>query len=86
MSNTQHAYLAFDLGAESGRAVLGRFQANHLTMEELHRFANETLQYNGELHWDIPRLWFEMQKGLALAVSTCGPRLSGIGLDTWGVD
>jgi rhamnulokinase len=86
MSNTQHAYLAFDLGAESGRAVLGRLQADNLTIEELHRFANEPVQYNGELHWDMPRLYFEIQKGLARAVSTAGPRLSGIGLDTWGVD
>ena len=86
ISNTQHAYLAFDLGAESGRAVLGRLQAGNLTIEELHRFANEPVQYNGELHWDVPRLWLEMQKGLALAASTCGMRLSGIGVDTWGVD
>jgi len=86
MSNTQHAYLAFDMGAESGRAVLGRLQAGNLTTEELHRFANEPVQYNGELHWDVPRLWLEIQKGLALAASTAGMRLSGIGLDAWGVD
>ena len=86
MSTTQHAYLAFDLGAESGRAVLGRLQAGLLTMEELHRFANEPVQYNGELHWDVPRLWLEMQKGLALAASAGVGRLSGIGVDAWGDD
>jgi sugar (pentulose or hexulose) kinase len=74
------------MGAESGRAVLGRLQAGNLTTEELHRFANEPVQYNGELHWDVPRLWLEIQKGLALAASTAGMRLSGIGLDAWGVD
>jgi rhamnulokinase len=86
MLNTQHAYLAFDMGAESGRAVLGSLQADNLTIEELHRFPNEPVQYNGELHWDVPRLWLEMQKGLALATSTRGIKLSGIGVDTWGVD
>jgi rhamnulokinase len=78
--------LAFDLGAESGRAVLGSLQADNLTIEELRRFPNEPVQYNGELHWDVPRLWLEMQKALALAASTRGIKLSGIGVDTWGVD
>jgi rhamnulokinase len=55
-------------------------------MEEVYRFPNEPVQYNGELHWDAPRLWLEMQKGLALAASTCGTALSGIGVDTWGLD
>lgn len=79
-------YLAFDLGAESGRAMLGRCTGGKLQLEEVHRFANEPVQYNGERHWDVARLWFDMQKGLARAAAAAGGRLSGIGVDTWGVD
>jgi rhamnulokinase len=76
-------YLAFDLGAESGRAVLGRLQAGILTTEELHRFPNEPVEYGGSLHWDVARLWFEVRK----ALSSVGKReLAAIGVDAWGVD
>ena len=51
--------------------------------QEIHRFANEPVDYGGTLHWDAPRIWFEMRQALA-AVDV--PRLSGIGVDTWGVD
>lgn len=81
-----YAYLAFDLGAESGRAVLGRFQSGTLSFEEVHRFLNEPVQYNGELHWDVARLWLEIQRALSLVGSKLGVKLDGIGLDTWGVD
>ena len=76
-------YLAFDLGAESGRAVLGRLRAGILTIEETHRFPNEPVEYGGSLHWDMPRLWLEVQKGLTKISDTS---LTGIGVDTWGVD
>lgn len=76
-------YLALDLGAESGRAVLGRLQRGILSMEELHRFRNEPVEYGGSLHWDVARLWLEIRKAL-----TCVEQrsLGGIGVDTWGVD
>ena len=77
------AYLAFDLGAESGRAVLGRLQSGVLSINEIHRFANEPVEYSGSLHWDIPRLWLEMRRALLRLDKT---ELSGIGVDTWGVD
>ena len=76
-------YLAFDLGAESGRAVLGRLRAGILTIEEVHRFPNEPVEYGGSLHWDTPRLWLEIRKSLTKLADTS---LSGIGVDTWGVD
>jgi rhamnulokinase len=79
-------YLALDLGAESGRAMLGRCGGRTLQLEEVHRFANEPVQYNGEKHWDVCRLWLDMQKGLSRATAAAGGRLSGIGVDTWGVD
>jgi rhamnulokinase len=76
-------YLAFDLGAESGRAFLGSLQDGKLDIHEIHRFANEPVEYGGRMHWDAPRIWFEMRRALA-AVDV--PRLAGIGVDAWGVD
>src|SRR5262249_44739712 len=75
--------LAFDFGAESGRAVLGHLHAGIITTEEVHRFANEPVEYAGSLHWDVARLWFEIRKALAHLEEV---RLKGIGVDTWGVD
>ena len=76
-------FLAFDLGAESGRAILGQLHAGALTITELYRFANEPVRYNGELHWDVSRLWLEMQRSLDCLA---GPALDSIGVDTWGCD
>jgi rhamnulokinase len=83
MPDGSKTYLAFDLGAESGRAVLGRVDRGVITTEELHRFPNEPVEYGGSLHWDVPRLWFEMRKALRESREI---QLSGIGVDTWGVD
>src|SRR5579871_5933367 len=76
-------YLAFDLGAESGRAVLGKLQSGILTTEEVHRFPNGPIEMHGSQRWDVSRLWSEMRKALA---SLDGTRLESIGVDTWGVD
>ena len=76
-------YLAFDFGAESGRAVLAHLQTGILTTEEVHRFRNEPVEYSGSLHWDVPRLWFEVRKALARVEQM---ELAGIGVDAWGVD
>jgi rhamnulokinase len=76
-------YLAFDFGAESGRAVLAHLQSGILTTEEVHRFRNEPVEYGGSLHWDVPRLWFEVRKALGCVEQM---PLSGIGVDAWGVD
>jgi rhamnulokinase len=81
----QATVLAFDLGATSGRAILSRVQSGKLTLQEIHRFPNEPVRYNGEMHWDTPRLWHELQAGLRLA-SECGEPIASIGVDTWGVD
>jgi rhamnulokinase len=79
-------YLAFDLGAESGRAILGRFHSGRLSIEEIGRFRNEPVINNGGLHWDVPRLWLEMKTILRSVGSHGVNRLDGIGVDTWGVD
>ena len=75
--------LAFDLGATSGRAILGSLAGGKLALTEIHRFPNEPVGYNGELHWDAPRLWHEIQIGLRHAGSLS---IQSIGVDTWGVD
>jgi rhamnulokinase len=76
-------YLAFDLGAESGRAVLVHLQSGIFTTEEIHRFPNKPVEYGGSLHWDVPRLWLEMRNTLARLSEM---KLAGIGMDAWGVD
>lgn len=78
-------FLAFDLGAESGRGVLGRFDGERLNLEELHRFANGGIRVLDGLHWNVLQLWNEMKAALSIcAQKNIG--LSGIGIDTWGVD
>jgi rhamnulokinase len=81
--NAGKPYLAFDLGAESGRAVLARLHSGVLTTEEVHRFPNEPVEYGGSLHWDVSRLWLEMRRTLANLEEI---ELAGIGVDAWGVD
>jgi rhamnulokinase len=82
----KHTYLAFDLGAESGRAILGRLAESRLVIEEIHRFPNEPVHSNGSLHWDVLRLWHEMQAALRSVGEHNVEQLDGIGVDTWGVD
>jgi len=82
-------YLALDLGAESGRAILGRFDGKRLSLAEVHRFPNGPVRVPDRsgrcsLHWDVLRLWSEVKQGIVLAAREA--ELSGIGLDTWGVD
>jgi rhamnulokinase len=79
-------YLAFDLGAESGRAILGTLEAGRLALEELHRFPNTPVQVFSSLYWDTLRLWHEIQQGLRIAGRERQIPLDGIGVDTWGVD
>ncbi|HZR65697.1 MAG TPA: rhamnulokinase family protein [Terriglobales bacterium] len=83
MPEVSKPYLAFDLGAESGRAVLAHVHAGVITTEEVHRFTNEPVEYGGALHWDLPRLWLEMCKTLSKLEEV---QLGGIGVDAWGVD
>ena len=80
-------YLAFDLGAESGRAVLGRFDGERATLEEVHRFPNVPVKLPDGLHWDVLHIFAEIKEGLAKAASLVGDAgLHGIGVDTWAVD
>ena len=79
-------YLAVDLGAESGRVMLGALNAGRLTLEELHRFPNQPVELPGGLYWDSFRLHHEIVHGLAVAGRERKLCVDGIGVDTWGVD
>jgi rhamnulokinase len=79
-------FLAFDLGAESGRAVVGHLETKGLHLEEIHRFPNGPVRVTNSLHWDVLRLWNEIQHGLGLAASAYGSQLRSVGVDAWGVD
>ena len=89
MTHTRN-YLAFDLGASGGRAIIGRFDGERLALEEVHRFPNGPVHLpsarGDSLHWDTPRLFVEIQEGLRKAVACCHRDLVSLGLDTWGVD
>lgn len=76
--------LAIDLGAESGRGILGSFDGTRMTLEVLHRFPNGAAKVADRMYWDAFRLFGEMKQALSLAVQR-GP-LAGVGVDTWGVD
>ncbi len=79
-------FLAFDLGAESGRAVMGLLDGDKLRLEDVHRFRNGGVMAGGTLSWDVLRLFEEMKEGLRMAVQTYGKEIAGAGIDTWGVD
>jgi rhamnulokinase len=79
-------FLAFDLGAESGRAILGTLTKATLRLDELHRFLNEPVQLPTGLYWDVLRLFHEVRRGLTIAGRERKLPLDGIGVDTWGVD
>jgi rhamnulokinase len=79
-------YVAIDLGAESGRVLLGSLENERLAVTEIHRFANTPLRLPDGLHWDTPYLWEQIKDGLRIAVQLVGDNLASIGLDTWGVD
>jgi rhamnulokinase len=77
--------LAFDLGAESGRGVLGLFDGQRLKLDVIHRFANGPVRTLDALHWDVLRLYAEMLTALRRCAADHGA-LDSLGVDTWGVD
>jgi sugar (pentulose or hexulose) kinase len=78
-------YIAVDLGAESGRVMLGSISADKLALEEVHRFSNGPTEEAGTLRWDFERLLSEIKNGIVKAIKQAGD-VSGIGVDSWGVD
>ncbi len=80
------SYLAIDLGAESGRVILGRLEDDRLNLEELYRFTNGPVRVHEHWHWDVLRLWSELLVGVRAAVVHSRGTLGSLGVDTWGVD
>jgi rhamnulokinase len=80
-------YIAVDLGAESGRVMIGSIVNDKLTLKECHRFPNGPYKAaDGSLHWDWTKLMGEIKTGLKIAIPQCKGKPAGIGVDTWGVD
>ena len=79
------SFLAVDLGATSGRTILGTLQNGRVSFRELTRFPNPIINMFGHFHWDIFHLYNEVVKGLVKA-KEAGSEVKSIGIDTWGVD
>lgn len=78
-------YLAVDIGASSGRHILGHIENNKMKIEEVHRFSNQMIDKNGHKVWDVDRLWQEIKKGMQKCKQRNKIPIS-MGIDTWGVD
>lgn len=86
---SKKGFVAFDLGAESGRAMLATLDGGRVAVEERHRFANLPVRLPSGLHWNLYDLWNNLVEGLGQcgkAAAEQGVELAGGGVDTWGVD
>ena len=83
--NNKKYFFAVDLGATSGRTIIGSLSDGKFDLEELTRFDNNLIETGGHFYWDIFALYFEIIKGLKLAASR-QIEITSIGIDTWGVD
>jgi rhamnulokinase len=83
----EKAYLAVDIGASSGRHLLGRFDGAKISLEEAFRFENGSVEMAGSLYWDLPGLWTSVRRGMTAAAAR-EPKgaIASLGVDTWGVD
>jgi len=84
-TTSENAFLALDLGAESGRGVLVRLSEGRASMEEIHRWPNRPVRLAGTLYWDLPFLYAEVAEAIARCAAA-GIAPAGISVDTWGVD
>lgn len=84
--NKMRNFIAFDLGASNGRAILGQFDGERITMRELHRFENHYIEMNGIYYWDTPYLYEQLKQGLLAFKQGDYGDLDSFGIDTWGVD
>ena len=82
----EQCFFAVDLGATSGRTILGSFTPEGLKMEEINRFSNHLIEVTGHYYWDIYELYRNIIEGLKLASRKEGVEIVSIGIDTWGVD
>ena len=77
--------LGIDLGASSGRGIIGEFDGGRLSLRENHRFTNDPVIQNGRFSWDILRIFHEIKNSIRQSVLD-GENIASIGIDTWGVD
>ncbi len=82
----KNCFFAVDLGATSGRTILGSFSDNGLNLEEVNRFPNQLIQTGGHFFWDIYALYQNIIDGLKIVAKRTDVNITSIGIDTWGVD
>lgn len=82
---SEHLYVACDLGAESGRVILGRLRDGRIALEEIHRFPNGAVKIAGSLRWDILRIFEELKIGLRKVAARNLP-VESLSVDSWGLD
>ena len=85
IETTRRSYLAIDLGAESGRVMLGSLTDGQLSLDEVHRFANTPIHVDGSLCWDMAALFKGVKAGLRKAAARKVP-IASISTDSWGID
>ncbi|MBR5452488.1 MAG: rhamnulokinase, partial [Clostridia bacterium] len=78
--------LAIDLGASSGRGIIGTFDGEKLGLREIHRFSNDPVNIAGTLHWDTLRIFHEIKNAIRKCAVGDDKDIKSIGIDTWGVD
>ncbi|MER6683440.1 rhamnulokinase [Streptomyces olivaceoviridis] len=86
MSAGVKSYAAVDLGASSGRVMVGRVSPDSVELSEAHRFPNRPVRVPEGLRWDILALYGGVLDGLRAAGAHCGGRLASVGIDSWAVD
>src|SRR5579872_4335054 len=79
-------FMAVDLGASSGRLMLGQWDGSRFIMNEVHRFPNLPVRIGDEFFWDVLFLWAQIVAGLRKFRHQYGETLEGIAIDSWGVD
>ncbi len=79
-------FIAFDLGAESGRCAVATLKDDRIVLKEVHRFTTHNLRTETGFHWDVDSIFGEILEGLGKAKAEYGSKFDGIGVDTWGVD
>lgn len=86
LNTMEQCFFAVDLGATSGRTILGSFTPSGLELEEINRFPNHLIEMAGHFYWDIYELYRNILQGLRLAARKEDVEIVSIGIDTWGVD
>ena len=79
-------FIALDMGAESGRVMLGALSGTVLSLSEIHRFESAPVRTPDGLHTDVLHIWAELKRGMTKAVKSADGSIAGVGVDTWGVD